>query len=237
MKIYTPEMLVRYLSDDWILRLMRQVEQSTDVSFRVQQWHKDIDAKRMIYADLYGDLVDITADAKRSVLDIGGGYTSMTRLLVKHCDYTLDDFMAHDEGDNVRRIEQELGRRFWIQEDWYQYQPIRDFDVVIANDIFPDVDQRLELFIEKYLPLCKELRMSLTYYNLPKFYAAKRLDDTEILTFLSYDGRITRSILERFRDRVKGGWDEAAADGMLEQAESLYKNGRQVMQITLLGGA
>ena len=109
--------------------------------------------------------------------------------------------------------------------------------MVIANDIFPDVDQRLELFIEKYLPLCKELRMSLTYYNLPKFYAAKRLDDTEILTFLSYDGRITRSILERFRDRVKGGWDEAAADGMLEQAESLYKNGRQVMQITLLGGA
>ena len=78
-------------------------------------------------------------------------------------------------------------------------------------------------------------RMTLTYYNVPRFYTAKRVDDAEMLTFLSYDGSITRTILESFRDRVKGGWDENVAAAMLRQNESLYRNGRQVMQMTLMG--
>ena len=143
--------------------------------------------------------------------------------------------MAHDDGAAVRDIEKQLGRDFWVSEDWYEFLPGRTYDVIIANDIFPDVDQRLQLFIEKFLGCCKELRMSLTYYNEPRFYTTQRVDDTERLTFLSYDGRITRMVLEGFRDRVKGGWDETVAAAMLRQNESLYRNGRQVMQVTLVG--
>lgn len=143
--------------------------------------------------------------------------------------------MAHDDGAAVRDIEKQLGRDFWVSEDWYEFLPERTYDVIIANDIFPDADQRLQLFIEKFLCCCKELRMSLTYYNVPRFYTTKRVDDTEIMTFLSYDGRITRMVLEGFRDRVKGGWDETVAAAMLRQNESLYRNGRQVMQVTLVG--
>ena len=234
MKLYTKETQAQYMQNDWVLRLQQEMEQPIDAQFRVQQWHKEITAKRMIYSDLYGDLVDIRSGGAR-VLDIGGGYTSLTRLLVKNCDYTLDDFMAHGDGEALRDIEKHLGQTFWVSKDWYDFVPEREYDIIIANDIFPDVDQRLELFIEKFLGYCKELRMSLTYYNVPKFYTTRRVDDTEMLTFLSYDGRITRMILESFRDRVKGGWDESVAAAMLQQNESLYRNGRQAMQVTLLG--
>ena len=56
MKLYTREMLTRYMQDDWILRLLHETEEPIDAQFRMQQWHKEIEAKRMIYADLYGDL-------------------------------------------------------------------------------------------------------------------------------------------------------------------------------------
>ena len=77
----------------------------------------------------------------------------------------------------------------WLNADWYD-EDFETYDIVIANDIFPDVDQRLEIFIDKMLPKCKELRLVLTYYNEPRFYQMKRNDDSEVLTFLSWDGEI-----------------------------------------------
>ena len=113
--------------------------------------------------------------------------------------------------------------------------PDENYDIIIANDIFPDVDQRLELFIEKMLPNCGELRLVLTYYNTPKFYLTKRTDDTELMTFLSWDGEIMGLKLKKYLDRIENT-SSAELDDMKSNFSSIYRNGRQVSYIRLLGG-
>lgn len=48
--------MAQYLQDDWVLRRLQEMEQPIDARFRVQQWHKEIAAKRMIYSDLCKEL-------------------------------------------------------------------------------------------------------------------------------------------------------------------------------------
>lgn len=79
-----------------------------------------------------------------------------------------------------------LGIDLKMGVDWYDYPP-GEYDIIIANDIFPNVDQRLELFLQKYLPHCKEMRLSLTYFDEPKWYRAQRVDGDEVLTILQWN--------------------------------------------------
>lgn len=160
---------------------------------------------------------------------MSGGYCALTKVLARNVDYTLLDFLAHGGKDYVRSLGLNL-----VEKDWWEAEPEGIYDVVIANDIFPDVDQRLELFIEKMLPICKELRIVLTYYNTPKFYQTKRVDDSEIMTFLSWDGEITALKLRKYLDRISDTSQEQLEE-MKNNFSSIYWNGRQAAYIKLRG--
>ena len=167
------------------------------------------------------------------ILDIGGGYSSLTKVLAANSDYTLLDFMAHGGEEYMK----ENARRYnikWINSDWYNTELDNQYDVIVANDIFPDVDQRMELFIDKMLPQCRELRLVLTYYNAPRFYTAKRVDDSEILTFLSWDGEITALKLMKYKENIIGTTEEELRE-MQNNHESIFRNGRQVSYVVLRG--
>lgn len=232
MIFYTQERLEQYLKDDIILRKIMQYEDNEDLHFRTHQWLKEIVAKRMIFKDLYGDLL-IGEPTKSEVLDVGGGYTSLTKQLVLMTNYKLLDYMAHGEDIRLRKIEKKLGRDFWLNIDWYDFEVETPFDIIIANDIFPDVDQRLEIFLDKFLPICREIRLLITFYNFPCFYTTKRIDDTELLTFLSWDGEITLLKLKKYADRIVGeGLEKQECFG---SHSSVFKNGRQCMSVTIKG--
>lgn len=117
----------------------------------------------------------------------------------------------------------------FLEHDWYGTD-IDNYDIIIANDIFPDVDQRLETMIGKMLPRCQELRVVITYYNYPRFYTTKRIDDPEIMTFLSWDGEITALKLQRFLDYSPETTDEEL-EYIRKNRESIYRNGRGVSYI------
>lgn len=119
----------------------------------------------MIYSHLYGDLLK-PRGLRRSILDVGGGFTALSRLLIRQHNYHLMDILAHDPPEMLRSVEGHLGQAFWISADWQAAEPGL-YDIVIANDLFPNVDQRLSLFLRKYLPICAEMRLSLNYYNTP----------------------------------------------------------------------
>lgn len=228
--IYENTHLSDYLKDDWILKTLIQYETDYDLQFRPHNWLKEINVKRMIYADLYGDFLKNTENMK--VLDVGGGYSSLTKLLLKNCDYFLLDFFAHDSKINMMELQTSLKKSFWINQDWHE-APLDNYDVIIANDIFPDVDQRLELFIEKYIPHCREMRLLLTFYNNSKWYLTKRVDDTELLTFLSWDGEITALKLNKYFSRSNISQQEL--EQMKTTTTSLFQNGRQICSVTLKG--
>lgn len=233
MKIYTENMLEEYKKNDWILDLLGKEEEEADKNVRTHQWLKEMDNKRMIYADVYGDLLKESLNL--SVLDVGGGYTSLTKRMLNNVDYNLLDFIAHGGEKTIGSIEKKCQKKFWINSDWMDVQcEGKPYDVVIANDIFPDVDQRMEIFIDKFLPMCKELRLVLTFYNTPKYYRAKRTDDLEVLTFLSWDGEITALKLKKYADRLIDT-SEGEINKLKECKDSIYWNGRQVAFVKLKG--
>lgn len=93
MIIYDKAMLDNYLQNDWIAMMIENNMVAGEDSIRTNQWLREMDNKRMIYADMYGDLL-VKQTGKR-VLDVGGGYNSLTKVLAKNSEYYLCDFMAH----------------------------------------------------------------------------------------------------------------------------------------------
>lgn len=229
MCLVSKEMLDEYLRDDAVFRLLEAASRPEDERFASHRWLRHSLPKRFIYQRLYGDLMSPTP-SRRTVLDVGGGYTALTRVLLQTTEYTLLDLLSHDDRTDLAAIESETGVPFHTAQDWYSYDG-GPFDVIIANDLFPNVDQRLGMFIEQYLPRCKELRLSLTYYNTPRWYAVKRLEGDEILHVLAWDGNQLRRVLEPYASLV----DTPCFDVLHENPPSLYENGRQVCLVRLRG--
>lgn len=217
------------LVGDPALRLLRAAERPGDAVMSSQQWLLDSMPKRMLYWQLYGDL--LSEREGLSILDVGAGYSSLTRVLADRHDYTALDIFAHDDHTRVAALDAELDCSL-VVGDWYRVPPERTFDVVVANDLFPNVDQRLELFLELYGPHCRELRLSLTFHNRPRFYETRRVDGDETLFVLAWDGDQLARVLERACPALDGSLDDLPAT-----LESVFPNGRQICVVTLRGDA
>ena len=89
--------------------------------------------------------------------------------------------------------------------------------------MFPNVDQRLEMFLEKYSPYCKELRLSLTFYNQNRYYMVKRLDGEEIFGYLCWNGELTLNVIKKYKDRLQ----DSELETFKATDDSPYANGRQ----------
>jgi SAM-dependent methyltransferase len=229
MQLVTQAELSRYLADDSIAAMRSAFAAPDDVGLTCQRWLDESPAKRLVFDRLYGDL--LRGERRLRVLDVGGGFTSFTRELARRHDYVLVDLLAHDAAQ-AEAFREVLGPLRFHVLDWYDYQPDSDFDVVIANDLFPNVDQRLPLFLSRFLPRTREIRLSLTYYETPRFYLARRLDGDEVLCMLAWNGALTRAALEPFAARIREPHLELLA---VQQTGSVYPNGRQVCLVTLNG--
>lgn len=233
MQLYNNTNLQKYLKDDWILKMMNEENEmwGGEEEARTNQWMYEMENKRMIYADMYGDI--IKGGFRGAVLDVGGGYNTLTKILSSNCQYYLLDYMAHDTIDNFKQLAKKYAIN-WLNCDWYSIEDDKQWEIVIANDIFPNVDQRLEIFLDKFLPNCKELRILVTFYNTPRFYVTQRVDDSEKLTFLSWDGEITALKLLKYESRFIDT-DVNGISNLKAFSESIYRNGRQVAYIRLKG--
>lgn len=229
MILFDRKMERKYQISDPICGLLETGKESIDGAFTSHHWLMDSLPKRMIYYYIYGDLLQ--RGPRKQILDVGGGYCSISRLILSHHDYTLLDIMAHDDPDSLRMIEKALRKTFWINADWKEFEDENEYDLVIANDLFPNVDQRFAMFVEKFLPLCHEMRVSLTYYNSPQFYKVKRLDGDEIFHMLAWDGLQVKQLLEKYSTRIT----KPNFDLLLENPPSLFANNRQVCLVTLRG--
>jgi hypothetical protein len=151
----------------------------------------------------------------KAILDVGGG------------DGT--DFWRRTNDGVYAAIDLDYTRL-----DWYDFESNRVWDQVIANDLFPNVDQRLEMFLEKFLPRCKKMRLSLTFFDKPKWYRARR-EEGELLTvkaFSSYE------LLDALPPMAYESYQKIAP--MLDTElfpKSVFPNGRQVLLIELDGKA
>lgn len=219
-----------YLEQDRINEMLDQFGQVGDEELVCQQWLRQSSAKRLIYQKLYGDLLCISGS--QHVLDVGGGLTALTRVLADRHDYELVELLAHETdhsmvGDMIAKA----GRNFLHICDWHKLLDESTYDLVIANDLFPNVDQRLELFLESFLPRTRSIRLSLTYYDTPRYYFTRRINADEIFCMLAWNHSHLRHVLERFEQRIVG----CGLNAFESAGASLYNNGRQVCLLEMKG--
>jgi len=229
MEIVTKQFIDEYLVDDRITQLMDDYAREGDEDLTCQKWLRDSAPKRAVFKKIYGALL-LESEGHR-VLDIGGGLTSFTHALAARHDYILIDLMAHDDELMVDQAAAKTNKAFIHAVDWYDFAPKGTYDVVIANDLFPNVDQRLELFLEKFLPVSKEIRLSLTYYPDPRFYMTRRIVGEEFLCMLAWTGELTALVLKKYQQHLQ------APDMSVLTSEnaSVYPNRRQVCILSLKG--
>ncbi|MDA1044492.1 MAG: hypothetical protein O3C57_04635 [Verrucomicrobia bacterium] len=230
MKVFTATDLENYQIDDHILRRLDAAVSGNDANLTSHQWLLDSLPKRMIFDSVYGELLQ-EATPRQRVLDVGGGCCSLTRVLANRHDYQLLDIMAHAPAEIVHDMERSTDRSFWICDDWHAFKPQGGYDLIIANDLFPNVDQRLSMFLDKFLPICTSLVVTLTYYPKPRFYKVRRVDADEIMFLQAWDERQTKTTLQRYLECVAA----PDLDALFGTSESLFPNGRQICQVTFKG--
>lgn len=229
MELLTEDAVSRYLADDPIGAIMDECSDEGDEALVCQRWLRDSAPKRLIFERMYGDL--LYRDEGRRILDVGGGMTCLTRTLAARHRYELVDLMAHGDAPEVAGGQEQAQRPYLHVADWYDFEPQEHFDVIIANDLFPNVDQRLAMFLDKMLPISREVRLSLTYYPQGRFYMTRRQDGDEIFCMLAWDGDMTERVLGRYADRIV----EPDLGLLTSENRSVYPNGRQVCLATLRG--
>lgn len=229
MELQTEGAVSRYLADDAIGVLMDACSDKGDEALVCQRWLRDSAPKRLIFERLYGDLLH--RDKGCRVLDVGGGVTCLTRMLAARHRYELIELMAHADDSEVERARAQADRPYIHVVDWYDFAPDGEYDIVIANDLFPNVDQRLAMFLDKMLPISREVRLSLTYYPQGRFYMTRRRDGDEIFCMLAWDGDMTARVLGRYVNRIV----EPDLGLLVAENRSVYPNGRQVCLAVLKG--
>lgn len=226
MKRINPALLETYLQTDPVSQLATVSQPGAVMTS--QRWLDETPAKRFIYHELYADCLSQGGPA--SLLDVGGGLTALTPLLAKERRYGLIDPLFHETPDSIAAVRQAAGGFEHMDADWHGTQT-GDWDLIVANDLFPNVDQRLALFLGWALPKAREVRLSVTFHNSPRWFTLQRAGLEERLTMLAFDGGRTRAALEPFAARI-AGWQPQLFDG---NDGSVFPNGRQVVTLSVRG--
>jgi hypothetical protein len=218
-----------YMQHDAVMQVLGARELPGDDRYTSHRWLKESAPKRLMYQSVYGDILG--GKNPGAVLDVGGGFTALTRVLMQHSDYRLLDINAHDNDELVKDAEKSCGRSFWINSDWWSHKEEGAYGLVVANDLFPNVDQRLELFLERYLPRAKAVRVSLTFHTQHRFYLTRRVDADEILCMLAWNGDMTSLVLKKYAARII----DANLDALVRPPASIFPNQRQVAVLDIKG--
>jgi hypothetical protein len=228
MDLTTKQLVEQYLEHDRTSRWLDQFSTSEDEEYTCQKWLRESPAKRYIFDILYGDLIEGTQNKR--ILDVGGGVTAFTSVLASKHEYVLSEIFAHDDIERVSNLVEMTGRDFIRTQDWWTLED-KNYDLVIANDLFPNADQRIELFLEKFLPICTRARLLLTWYDEPRHYMVQRVDADEIMSILAWNGSQVKGVLEKYLSSIINP-DLLIFD---QENRSVYPNGRQTCILEFRG--
>lgn len=218
---YTKGDLDSYMTNDYISNWLAVSTTQNEQKLGCNKWLTDSPMKRLVFHDIYADLLD--KKNMRNILDIGGGVTAYTKILGDFHEYTLIDMLSHDDQSIAEEIFQEHNITF-LKDDWYNVSFKNSFDCVICNDLFPNVDQRIKLFLEKLLPISRSIRVLLTYHNNDRFYKVKRTDADEVMFLQAWSGKQLGQVLESIFPEL----ERSILEGLSSDRPSLYANGRLI---------
>jgi hypothetical protein len=216
----SPEINDRYrrCGDEMCLPLAREAARRFErlgVRGASNDWLLAYEWKRVIAWLMYHDL--LAEGSSRDILEIGSGLSGLSFALSLHHRYVAIEKAMHETAETYRRVEMDLGRAIFKLRDWTDEDSSDDLDLVVANDVFPNVDQRLYEFVASYLPRARELRLSLTYYENTAFEVTRE-SSGERLVIKPWGLREVR----RFVSDISTAYDLAIAPTAVD--ELTYEN-------------
>lgn len=224
--------LDKYLKDDYLLDLAKpELEKENElIKFGCNNWLLNSAPKRLIYDYMYGDLLNHRKESKKlKILDIGGGIILPQKIIASNHNLTVIDLLAHDNKIFAKKFSEKNNINL-IEDDWLnEVSKGVKYDLVIANDIFPNVDQRLDIFFEIIKNLSKNIRILLTYHQSNKFYKVKRIDAEEIMYINSWDEKDILYSLHKNSILPSNSQKES----IKKKLPSLYSNGRSIVYLDL----
>lgn len=158
----------------------------------------------------------------KRILEIGGGVSYFNYFLNKRYEYVNVDFLAHRSEEEVRfSSNHEISI---VESDWRDFD-FSGFDLCIALDIFPNVDQGISAFLRKSADI-QTLLMSFTVFEIDRFYRAKRLDGDEILTMVPWN-------LQQLQREVSSEISNLDILTDIGHVDSAFSNNRNVFLVSL----
>lgn len=226
MKLIDKDFVTEYAKNDWIAREMSCSTDEDSRLYKSQQWLKESVAKRAVFQECYGVLC---ATRGKRVLDVGGGLTSFTGRWASDHFYTLMDPLFH-QAEHIDLLTSRYPKCGLLLNDWREDVEDSWYDIVIANDVFPNVDQGIDRFIADHTSNCAQLRMSITWHNGDRYYRARRIDAEEVLTVVPWTGEQVAACLEKYKKNIYNYNPELFS----YESQSAFPNGRSVVAVTFI---
>ena len=159
------------------------------------KWLRESPGKRRAFGLCYEGILE--HGFRKVVTDVGGGLSHITETLFERRNYVLVDPLHHvstAESEGIKGYEGLSLHKI----DWLDFN-FEGSELIIANDIFPNVDYRLATFLEILLASSvKELRLILTVFYGQKFMEVKKIDSGEVLTVIPLPVESICEALEQF---------------------------------------
>jgi len=190
--------------------------------FICNEWLISSLAKRMLFDEVYGDLL-IPSSKRLKILAVGGGVNLAQKLIANNHDYTVIDILNYDKKETSEYFFKMHGIKL-INNDWFFCMAdFEKFDLIIANDLFPNVDQRLDDFLQAVYNSGASFRILLTFYD-NKFYSAKRVEGDEIVFMKAWNLQNVKASLKNSLLHVP----KEIAASLNNASSTLFSNNRRV---------
>lgn len=223
MKLIDSCFVNEYAKTDWIAKAIKDSKDSHAQNYKSEQWLHGSAAKRAIFHECYGDLL---STSRKRVLDVGGGLSSFTGRFAGEHAYTLVDPLFHHDED-ISILKARYPECEFLTTDWREINNSDRYDIVIANDVFPNVDQGIDQFIKTQMLHCAELRISITWHEKDRYYRSKRTDAEEVLTVVPWTGEQIAALLKKYERNIRDYCPEI----FTSVSQSAFPNGRSVAMV------
>jgi len=227
---FNPKHSESYMQNDWVYDLVLPTQDENELSknFICNQWLINNPAKRMIFSHIYFDLFKKNTK-KLKILDIGAGVNFSQRLIAQNHSLTVIDILAHDNYKAALEYYKKHDITL-INADWFEVIDDLDrYDIIIANDIFPNADQRLIEFLQKTKNKYDNLRLMLTHYSETRAYKVKRFNGDEVMFLRAWD---ETNIINALEATIEG-FDINLSEKFKNHKFSIFPNGRHCSFLNL----
>ena len=114
----------------------------------------------------------------------------------------------------------------------YQNAINNGFTVGNFEDLIPNADQRLEAFVDKFLPHCEKMILTLSCYDSDRFYEVQRIHAEERLTIKPWTSELTDLSLARVLSRHRRIYKSLILN-QDDKDSCLFKNERIVYKLAI----